>query len=313
VQIAKYDEVPWSRTIGSRGGGSLTYAEAAEDKKPGNRFKRMFCGEDGEPGNFEVAISRTVTSQEVKHYPRHHHIFDQFRMTLVGEPEWTPNVATPEGWMVYVSAGTWYGPYDRQAGHETLHLQYEGMNCPPFPGYQALMKARDILAKKGSFGNGIYSWVDENGGRHNQDGHEANLQQATGQPVVYPKPRFPVPINLDPDSFGWIENGPGVLTKEIATFSEGETRVALVKLDGDAKYRFEAPDQRTLLFVHGGTGAFDNEPMKLRDCALLTPFEACDISTDELVEVLVFGFPKIPNATMGGPHTVTAGQLQSAN
>jgi hypothetical protein len=299
MQIAKYDEVPWSRTIGSRGGGSVTYAEAAPGKKPGNKFKRLFVGESGQPGNFEVAISSTVASDEVKHYPRHHHIFDQFRMTLVGEPTWTPKTKTPEGWMIYVGAGTWYGPYDRQAGHEQLHLQYEGANCPTFPGYQALMKARDELAKKGSFEKGFFHWVDEDGVERKMDGHEANLQQATGKPVDYPPARFPQPININPDDFTWTEIAQGVQAKEIASFSEGATRVALLKLSAGSTHTFTAPDQRTLLFVHGGSGEFDGSSMKLRDGALLAPFESCELTTDAELEVLVFGFPKIENATLG--------------
>jgi hypothetical protein len=106
MQVAKYAEIEWTRTVGSRGGGSKRYDELPADKRPGNRFKRLFKGVPGEPGNFEVSVTKTIRSEEVKHYPRHHHIFEQLRMTLVGTPEWTPRSPTPPGWVIYVGAGT---------------------------------------------------------------------------------------------------------------------------------------------------------------------------------------------------------------
>ena len=136
----------------------------------GQPVQSLFKGEPGELGNFEISVSLTTPSEEVKRYPRHHHIFEQLRMTLVGTPEWTPRTATPPGWVIYVGAGTFYGPYDRQAGHEQLHIQFEGANCPPFPGYEALMASRDALAAKGSFEKGFFVWTDEEGKVHRQEG-----------------------------------------------------------------------------------------------------------------------------------------------
>src|SRR4051812_41493253 len=132
MRVAKYAEIPWTRTIGSRGNGNYNtnYDDPSipEDQKPGGRQKTLFSGEKGQPGNFEMVVLRTVRTEAVRHYPRHRHDFDQLRMTLLGLPEWAPGFITPEGCVIYMAAGTHYGPYDRQEGEEQLHIQFAGAN-----------------------------------------------------------------------------------------------------------------------------------------------------------------------------------------
>jgi hypothetical protein len=300
MQVAKYAEIEWTRTVGSRGGGSKRYDELAVEQRPGNRFKRLFKGEVGELGNFEISVTLTTASDEVKHYPRHHHIFEQLRMTLVGTPEWTPRTPTPPGWVIYVGAGTFYGPYDRQAGHEQLHIQFEGANCPPFPGYEALMAARDALAARGSFEKGFFVWTDEAGQVHRQDGHEANLQYAIGREVVYPEPRYTAPINMNPENFRWLQVADGVDEKELARFTEGETRVAMLRLATGAAYSFTALDQRTLRFVYKGDGTADGGQLVERDGVLLDPGESVELSASSDLEFLVVGLPRVAQAAVAG-------------
>jgi hypothetical protein len=305
MQVAKYAEIEWTRTVGSRGGGSKRYDELPADKRPGNRFKRLFKGVPGEPGNFEVSVTKTIRSEEVKHYPRHHHIFEQLRMTLVGTPEWTPRSPTPPGWVIYVGAGTFYGPYDRQEGHEQLHIQFEGANCPPFPGYEALMSARDALAAKGSFEKGFFVWTDDDGKVHRQDGHEANLQHAIGRKVVYPEPRYTTPVNMNPENFSWLRLADGVREKELARFTEGETRVAMLRIASGTAYTFTGLDQRTLLFLYQGSGTAGGVQLVERDGVLLDPGESVDLAADADLAFLIVGLPRVAEVAAAA-ETVTA-------
>lgn len=305
MRVAKYAEVPWTRTIGSRGSGDYNVAHQdetlPEEKKPGGRQKTLFRGTKGAPGNFEMVVLRTVRTEAVRHYPRHHHDFDQLRMTLVGNPQWTPGNVTPEGGVIYMAAGTHYGPYDRQEGEEQLHIQFAGANGALFVDYDSLKAARDALAKKGSFEKGFYTWVDEQGKRHNKDGHEANAEYAKGKPVDYPPPRYTTPINMDPESFNWLDVQSGVRFKELARFTERETRVAMIRLDGQASYKISAQDQTTLLFVKAGTGTADGQAIEERDGMMLEPGEEGEISTTDHLEVLLLALPKLAEAkTTGG-------------
>lgn len=304
MQVVKYADIPWTRTIGSRSGGNYADESLPEEKRPGGRQRTLFKGTAGEPGNFEMVVLHTAKSEIVRHYPRHHHTFDQMRVTLAGNPQWTPGNVTPVGWVIYMAAGCYYGPYDRQEDEDQLHIQFEGANCPQFVSYDELKAARDRLSKRGTFDKGFYSWVDEQGKTHNLDGHEANQQEASGQPVEYPTPRFTTPINMDPNSFSWLDIAPGVRFKELARFTEGEVRVAILRLDGNTSYRVSSPEQRTLLFVLNGSGTADGQAVEQRDGMMLNKGEDGVLATTGQLEVFMMGLPKIA----GVRNTVAAKQ-----
>lgn len=140
---------------------------------------------------------------------------------------------------------------------------------------------------------GVYSWVDEKGKRHKKDGHEANAEYVTGQRVIYPAPRFMAPITLDPRNFSWLDVEPGVRIKHLATFTERETRIAIIRLDGPTSYRTSAPEQTTLLFVASGSGTADGQAIEERDGMMLEPGEEGKFSTTKHLELLLLALPKL--------------------
>ena len=75
MQIAKYDEIPWAVSPGTRGGGSMTSDNISKGQE-GFKYRRLFTGAPGEPGNFEMVALRTESKDNPKHYPRHRHAFD---------------------------------------------------------------------------------------------------------------------------------------------------------------------------------------------------------------------------------------------
>ncbi len=274
MQISTYDKIPWSVSPGTRGGGNATSETLKSKGQEGFKYKRLFTGAVGKPGNFEMVVLRTESTSDVKHYPRHKHAFEQMRLTLKGEPDWTPGSVTPEGWVIYMGAGTPYGPYERQAGHEQLHVQFAGAGCPPFVNYEEMTVARDALIKTGSFEKGVYTWLDENGRKHNKDGHTATVEYATGKPLIMPPARIADPVNMNPEAYRWNRIAPGVEAKELGSFTEGKTRVGFLRLQKGVSYEMPRSEQRTLLFVYGGTGAVNGAAIAERDGIMLDPGES---------------------------------------
>ncbi|HTH98234.1 MAG TPA: hypothetical protein VL574_12525 [Stellaceae bacterium] len=294
MQIATYDEIPWTLAPGTRGGGNATTEMLLKKGQEGFQYKRLFTGSVGEPGNFEMVVLRTNSTQDIKHYPRHTHAFEQVRLTLEGDPDWTPGVITPEGWVVYMGAGTPYGPYDRQIGHVQLHVQFQGAGCPPFLNYDEMAAARDALTKKGSFEKGVYTWFDEQGRRHNQDGHAAAVAYATGQPVVAPSARLGAPVNMNPEAFRWLPVAAGVDAKELGSFTEGKTRMGFLRLGAGVSYILPVAAQRTLYFVVGGTGTADGQPIVERDGMMQMAGEAgCALKADQSLTLFILALPTV--------------------
>ncbi len=286
MRVASYAEADFVRGIGSRGGGSSDYNE-----QPAT-MRELLKGAPGEPGNFEMVVITGTLDGIQRLNPRHRHDFDQIRMCLSGKVEWTPGNRTPPGCITYFPAGCYYGPYGRQE-EEHLHIQFEGPNGEPFIDYDSLRAARDALARKGSFDMGIYSWVDENGKVHKQDGHEANAEYASGKKVEYPKPRFSAPITFDPRAFEWTSLGRGVQIKNLATLTERETRIAMIRLN-KASYGLTVPHQRSVLFVTEGSGTAGGQAIEERDGIVLEAGEEGLFETATSLELLHLVFAKLP-------------------
>ncbi len=286
MRVSNFAEADYVRGIGSRGGGSSDY-----NQQPAT-MRELLKGTPGEPGNFAMVVI-TGTAEGIKRLnPRHRHDFDQLRMCLSGKVEWTPGNPTPPGCITYFPAGCYYGPYGRQE-EEHLHIQFEGPNGEPFIDYDSLRAARDALAKKGSFDMGGYSWTDENGKVHRQDGHEANAEYATGKKVKYPKPRFAAPITIDPRGFDWLDVERGVKIKNLATLTERDTRISMIRLD-KSSYRLTVPEQRSLLFVTAGSGTAGGQAIEERDGIQLEADEVGLFETTTSLELLHLIFARQP-------------------
>jgi hypothetical protein len=312
MRVVKYEDVPWTRNNGLRGGTPGGAPGAA--KKGSSLHRRLHQGTPGEPGNFEAIVLWTQQSDEgsKRHFPRHRHTFDQVRLTLNGTPEWIPGVPTPPGAVSYVPAGTWYGPYDREADHAQLHIQFEGANGYPFTDYPTLIEARDRLAARGEFEGGMYKWVDEDGKQQVLDGFVAGQREATGRDPVFPQPRYTTPINVEPESFAWADVEPGVKVRELGRFTEAQTRIAFLRLEGDITYQLPAPPQVTLLFVTSGTGSADGIEVGERDSMLLQPGETGTVATTSAIEFFILGFPVQPSPARLQAASAAGNELQDS-
>src|SRR5262249_40413746 len=75
---------------------------------------------------------------------------------------------------------------------------------------------------EGEFKDGVFRRRADVEGKRNLDGYQAIWEHVNGRPMVYPKPRYPQPIFMDPANYEWVpvEAAPGVAEKLLGVFTE---------------------------------------------------------------------------------------------
>jgi hypothetical protein len=296
VRISKYRDTTVFR-LNLRGGAGPVDPDLPEDAKPGVQYRRLFRGDPDRPGNFEMVVLRSPRDDASIHFPRHRHDFDQVRLTLAGNPAWAPKREVPPGSVVYTAAGTFYGPYDRFADEEQLHIQFEGANHARFLDYDTLADARRRMSRDGRFERGIYITADDEGNETKTDAHQAVMEFLTGRPMTYPRSRYTDSIQIDPGLFGWDEAGPGARTKQLGSFTECLTTLWTVQVDAGAEYAFPASAQTRLVFVQDGTGVAEGEEIGPWDGLLLGPGETGVVTGGSTLTLFVLTLPKTGDQT----------------
>jgi len=291
MQVSKYRDTTVFR-LGVRGGMSEADAGLPEDQKPGVQYRRLFKGDPAKPGNFEMVLLRSPRSDASIHFPRHRHDFDQVRLTLAGKPAWAPKREVPPGHVVYTAAGTFYGPYDRFADEEQLHIQFEGANHARFLDYDTLAQARREMAANGRFERGIYVTSDSGGRETKSDAHQAIMEYLSGQPMTYPEARYKDSIQINPDLFAWEPSGDGVRARLLGTFTESLTSLAMIEVSDGARCEFPPSEQTRLVFVMEGTGQAGSEAVEPWDGVLLAPGDTGPILGGQGLRLFVLTLPK---------------------
>lgn len=218
--------------------------------------KLLLTGRDGSPNNYVLNVGRTGAGGWTA--PRHRHTFDQIRYVLKGDYPYAKNKSMPEGWVGYFPESVHYGPQDRPEGLEMMVCQLGGASGTGYLSVEQREAANEALNKKGEFKAGVFTYVDEKGVRHNQDGFEACYEEAMGRKMVYAKPRYDDLILMNPANYDWIpDETPGVATKWLGTFTEREMKIGLTRIAAGAS--FAAGEQKSieLVFLSKGQLNFD--------------------------------------------------------
>lgn len=278
------------------------HAEIAFEDWPGIRdegahHRTLFQGRRGTPTNFEFGI--VEFSKQRSGSPRHKHVFDQFRFALKGEIEFNPNLSIPEGCLAYFPEGTPYGPFQMDAKSVLLSLQLGGPSGQGFVHRQDLGAAQTALAAEGTFEKGVYSWVDKDGKKHNEDSHKAVWKRATGAAdVAMPAPRFEDPILIFPQNYKWREiGGPGskVSEKLLGIFNERNTYAKMLRIDKGGAYRRTPELQESLFFVlEGALTVNGTEVCQGHDACYFMPADEAELVAMADTRILVYGLPQFP-------------------
>ena len=212
--------------------------------------KHLLVGQDGSPNNYDLNIGRT--GQGGWRAPRHRHNFDQIRYCIKGRYPYGDDKVLPEGWVAYFPESVHYGPQDRPEGLETMVLQFGGASGQGYLSVAQREAANAALNKKGEFKGGVFTYVDEKGQRHNQDGSAACFEYATGRKLEFAPARYDDVIVMNPDAHAWIPQGEGVYVKWLGSFTERGARIGFVRLDSNAVYNGGLHDSIEILFQTKG-------------------------------------------------------------
>lgn len=235
-------------------GGRMEFQGGQEKHRGGGlATKLLLAGEEGTKENFRLTLGRDRGGHQ---NPRHHHNFDQIRLSLKGSLSITPEKELDEGWVGYFPEGTWYGPQAPATSERiTLVLQFGGASGQGFISTRQMQQAYEELARVGEFSAGVFH-RREGEGRKNQDAFEAIWEHVAGRALTYPPPRYDEPILMNPAHFAWIEDRAqrGVARKLLGSFTERGTRIEKLRLDPGARLAAGEADTRLLLFALSGAG-----------------------------------------------------------
>lgn len=213
--------------------------------------KFLLTGEDGSPNNYLLNVG--LTGSGGWGTPRHRHNFDQIRFVLKGKYPVSPHKVMGEGSVGYFPESVHYGPQDRPEGLEMMVIQFGGASGSGFLSTPEREAANTRLETKGTFKDGIFTWYDDKGQKHNMDGSAACFEEATGQKLVFHPARYDDVVLMEPSAAAWITTGtPGVWEKLLGTFTERNTRVRLLKLDVGATMNTGSRSQIEVLFLSTG-------------------------------------------------------------
>lgn len=233
------------------------------DIRSGKRDGRCLLeGEEGAPNNYHLSYNQGGEGGTMWTTPRHRHNSEHFRHPLEGDYVMSPKVVIPAGWVAYVPESVYYGPQEQSPNLKMVLTHCGGPSGYGFPSHRQKREARKTLtAKGGTFKNGIYTYVDENGAHHNQDSFEALWEEIFGRRIVYPPPRFHDFVLMNPHSFSWIKDteNPGIARKMLGSFTERDTRVGFIRGDTNAAIPFGTENSPEAIFIKEGSLSFDGQ------------------------------------------------------
>jgi hypothetical protein len=254
--------------------------------------KFLLQGDDDSPNDYLLNVGLTGTGGWGT--PRHRHNFDQIRYVLKGKYPASPHKIMGEGSVAYFSESVHYGPQDRPEGLEMMVIQFGGASGSGFLSTPRREAANEALKAKGEFKNGVFTWIDEKGQKHNVDGSVACFEEATGKKLVYAEPRYDDIVLMNSDAYAWVPSEtPGVSTKLLGTFTERNTKVGFIKVDAGATYNSGTRSQIEVLFMSKGNIRVNGKTYGDKTAIELLPTDApVDIKANEESVFFTVTLPK---------------------
>lgn len=262
----------------------------------GIRFLSLLQGEEDTPGNFQLALVHAHDFQT----PRHRHNFDQVRIVLEGRFGFDRGQVQQAGMLGYFTEGTYY-TQKAEGPSLTLLLQAGGVSGMGYMSDRQLRAAVSELQRRGSFSDGVYTWFDAEGKKHNQDGYEAAWELVRGRRIRYPQPLFEQPVLWRGERFAWQATAQaGVSIRRFAEFTGGRLSLAQVRVDVGASMCISAAERETLLYCLSGQARLGQDMLRPVSAVRLLRGEVAHLEALETSEFYLFGLMQVPGATEAG-------------
>jgi len=282
MKIVQTDQIPLKRALEHRGG--------------------MFHGRimlEGAPGaldNFQVSFGQMGGDFNS---PRHRHNFEQIRYQLEGVLDYGRDGKLTAGMVGYFPEAVYYGPQsqDPNIACKTIVLQFGGASGSGYLSQAEVQAGMRELKQEGEFKDGVFRRRADVEGKRNVDGYQAIWEHANERSMIYPKPRYPQPIFMDPATYEWVpvEGAPGVDEKLLGVFTERRSEASFFKLAAGASYTARG---KGVYVVVRGTGTVGSEPMRALTTVYLEPGETMTFTAQEATELLHFGLPNLAGVRM---------------
>lgn len=267
----------------------LTMIERTHARGGRFRYYPLLSGKESTPGNFFLQLSNTFSDFDS---PRHRHNFDQVRVQLEGDADFSRDGVMKPGMVGYFPEGVFYGPQSIQGESLTLVLQFGGASRNGYLSEEAFQRGIGELKETGRFEAGVYKVAKPDGGTRNQDAYEAVWEHMNGREMRYPESRYDKPVFMRPGAADWVvdEAHPGVSRKHMGTFSEAQTTLSQIALAAGSALEIPA---NTIVFVLRGKGrAGDDVPWETRS-SLYSGEQAAMLTADDASELLQIRLPRL--------------------
>jgi hypothetical protein len=278
MKIVQTDEIPLKRGLEHRGGVF--------------HGRIMVEGEPGALDNFQLSFGQMGGDFNS---PRHRHNFEQIRYQLEGVLDYGRDGKLVAGMVGYFPEAVYYGPQsqDPDIACKTIVLQFGGGASGSGYLSQAEVQAgMRELRQQGEFKDGVFRRSADIAGKRNLDGYQAIWEHVNARPMVYPQPRYPQPIFMDPARYQWVPVAgvAGVFEKLLGVFTERRSEAGLFRLEAGASYRACG---KGVYVVTRGAGSVGDQPMRALTTVYLEPGETVTFIAAEDTELLHFGLPNL--------------------
>ena len=267
---------------------SIPWTLVGRSDRPGRVHRKLVHEGTVSPGvGYTADLVRYEGGHGTFSAPRHQHNFDQIRYVVSGHPDFGHDQVASAGQSVFFPAGAAYGPETIEAA-EILLVQWgtHWMTRDQHDQTHARMQ------QAGEFKDGFYVTVDAAGQEHRADSRNAIWETFTGRTLVYPVPRYPQPVIMEPAGFAWRPVSPGVSGKVMGRFTEDDVYIGNYRWDTGDGVLTLGPERLHLVWVADGKLTADGASHG-SGTVLLSEFEeTTELAGGAGAQVIVFGLAR---------------------
>jgi hypothetical protein len=252
----------------------------------------LFVGEDLTPDNFMLSIADNIGRFQMV---RHRHNFDQFRFALSGDLNMGDGRVLREGWLAYFPEGAAYGPQDDAAGPVALVLQFGGASGYGYMSPEQYRAGRAALNQVGHFEGAVFVRPRPDGSVKKTFSINAIWEEALGEKLRIPAPRYDQAIHINPMAFRWIPvaGSRSAFRKPLGTFSEREVKAEIFLIEPNGRLALASGTARRLVFVLDGSGEADSADLGRHFGLQVDPGETAAVTANTALTLLSFTLPPV--------------------